>query len=56
MKAPQGMLSEGPFQPSWEATGMMASLGAPNAILYLQERLLLHQVGCWKNTDAFLDP
>ena len=50
-------LSEGPFQPSWEATGMMASLGAPNAILYLQERLLLHSGGLLEGTpDAFLDP
>ena len=27
---------------------MMASLGAPNSILYLQERLLPIQVGFWK--------
>ena len=50
-------LSEGPFQPSWEATGMMASLGAANAALYLQERLSIHTGGLLEGTpDAFLDP
>ena len=49
-------LSEGPFQPSWEATGMMASLGAANALFYLQDRLSTHSTGLLEGTpDPFLD-
>lgn len=50
-------LNEGPFQPSWEATGMMASTGGANAAIYLQERLNGYTGGLLNGTEnVYLDP
>lgn len=50
-------LSDGPFQPSWEATGIMAANGGPNALPYLQGRLNSYSGGLLEGTpDSYLEP